>query len=176
MTDAKRPDYQAGYEKGMTIALSALAGGNMICECAGMMGSLMGCSLEAMVLDNDLIGAVQRSLRGIEVTEDTLSYEVIEATALGVGHYLGAEQTLSLMRSEFLYPTVGDRTSVAEWEFQGSPEIMTTARKRVQHILATHYPDTILPQRDLAIRSVFDIRLAPNLMRAGNARWPVAGA
>jgi trimethylamine---corrinoid protein Co-methyltransferase len=176
MTDAKRPDYQAGYEKGMTIALSALAGGNMICECAGMMGSLMGCSLEAMVLDNDLIGAVQRSLRGIEVTEDTLSYEVIEATALGVGHYLGAEQTLSLMRSEFLYPTVGDRTSVAEWEFQGSPEIMTAARKRVQHILAMHYPDTILPQRDLAIRSVFDIRLAPNLMRAGNARWPVAGA
>ena len=42
MTDAKRPDYQAGYEKGMTIAMSALAGVNMICESAGMMGSLMG--------------------------------------------------------------------------------------------------------------------------------------
>ncbi len=173
MTDAKRPDYQAGYEKGMTIALSALAGGNMICECAGMMGSLMGCSLEAMVLDNDLIGAVQRSLRGIEVTEETLSYEVIEANALGAGHYLGAEQTLSLMRTEFLYPTVGDRTSVAEWEFQGSPEIMTKARRRVQHILATHYPDTIAPERDRSIRCSFDIRLAPELMRAGNARWPV---
>ena len=38
MTDAKRQDYQAGYEKGMTIAMSALAGVNMICESAGMMG------------------------------------------------------------------------------------------------------------------------------------------
>jgi trimethylamine--corrinoid protein Co-methyltransferase len=53
---------------GMTVALSALAGGTMICEYAGLMGSLMGCSLEAMLLEEDLIGAVQRSLRGIEVT------------------------------------------------------------------------------------------------------------
>ena len=136
----------------MTIALSALAGGNMICECAGMMGSLMGCSLEAMVLDNDLIGAVQRSLRGIEVTEDTLSYEVIEATALGVGHYLGAEQTLSLMRSEFLYPTVGDRTSVAEWEFQGSPEIMTTGMSAVSG-LARSSLNTSSPPNPARLRS-----------------------
>jgi hypothetical protein len=43
----------------------------------------------------------------------------------------------------------------------------------VQHILATHYPDTILPERDRSIRSSFDIRLTPELMRAGNARWPM---
>jgi trimethylamine---corrinoid protein Co-methyltransferase len=176
MTDAKRPDYQAGYEKGMTIALSALAGGNMICECAGMMGSLMGCSLEAMVLDNDLIGAVQRSLRGIEVTEETLSYELIAATATGAGHYLGADQTLALMRSEFLYPRVGDRSSVAEWEYRGSPEILSAARERVGAILSSHYPSMISPAADAAIRARFDVRLDAGFMRAGNARWPAARA
>jgi trimethylamine--corrinoid protein Co-methyltransferase len=83
MTDAKRPDFQAGYEKGVTIALAALSGSNMIAECGGMLGSLMGCSLESMVLDDDLIGSVKRSLRGIEVNDETLSYEVIERTVIG---------------------------------------------------------------------------------------------
>ncbi len=172
MTDAKRPDYQAGYEKGITIALSALAGGNMICECAGMMGSLFGCSFESMVLDDDLIGAVQRALRGIEVDEQTLSYELIERTVLGPGHYLGAAQTLSLMQTEYLYPRLGDRTSVAEWQSRGSPELLPAARARVREILSSHYPQTIDPQIDRVVRATHDIRIGPELMRPGNARWP----
>ncbi|HXQ32237.1 MAG TPA: trimethylamine methyltransferase family protein [Steroidobacteraceae bacterium] len=172
MTDAKRPDYQAGYEKGMSIALSALAGSNMICECAGMMGSLFGCSLESMVMDNDLLGAVQRSLRGIEVTDETLSYEIIESTVLGPCHYLGAEQTLSLMQTEYLYPRVGDRSSLSEWQYRGSPELMTAARARVREIMASHYPSIIDPARDAAIRSACDIRIPSELMRPGNGRWP----
>ena len=175
MTDAKRPDYQAGYEKGLTIALAALAGGNMICECAGMMGSLFGCSFESMVLDDDLIGAVQRALRGIEVDDETLSYELIARTVLGPGHYLGADQTLSLMQTEYLYPKLGDRTSVAEWQSRGSPELLATARARVHEILSSHYPRPIEPRIDEAIRASHDIRIAPELMRFGNSRWPVRG-
>jgi trimethylamine--corrinoid protein Co-methyltransferase len=172
MTDAKRPDYQAGYEKGMTIALSALSGGNMICECAGMMGSLMGCSLESMVMDNDLIGAVQRSLRGIEVNDETLSYEVIERTVLGPNHYLGADQTLALMLTEYLYPKLGDRSSLADWEYRGAPDLMALAHARVQEIMASHYPAHLDAARDAELRARFDIRIAPELMRPGNVRWP----
>ena len=174
MTDAKRPDYQAGYEKGMTITMSALAGANMICECAGMMGSLFGCSLESMVMDNDLIGAIQRSLRGIEVNDETLSYEVIERTVLGPCHYLGTEQTLALMQTEYLYPRVADRSSLSEWQYQGSPELLASARRRVREIMSTHYPDIIDPGIDAALRARYDIRLPRELMRAGNARWPAA--
>src|SRR5579871_4385289 len=174
MTDAKRPDYQAGYEKGMSIALSALSGSNMICECAGMMGSLFGCSLESMVMDNDLIGAVQRSLRGIEVNDATLSYEVIEQTVLGPCHYLGTEQTLSLMQTEYLYPKLGDRSSLSEWQYRGSPELLANARARVREILGAHYPQVIEPVTDAALRRDYDIRIAPELMRAGNRRWPPA--
>ena len=172
MTDAKRPDYQAGYEKGMTIALSALSGSNMICECAGMMGSLMGCSLESMVLDNDLIGAVQRSLRGIEVNDETLSYEVIERTVLGPNHYLGAEQTLSLMQTEYLYPKLGDRSSLADWEYRGAPDLMALAGARVREIMGGHYPAHLDAARDAALRTRYDIRLPAELMVPGNERWP----
>ena len=172
MTDAKRPDYQAGYEKGMTIALSALSGSNMICECAGMMGSLMGCSLESMVMDNDLIGAVQRSLRGIEVTDDTLSYDVIERTALGPNHYLGAEQTLCLMETEYLYPKLGDRSSLADWEYRGAPDLLARAGARVKEIMGSHYPAHLPADRDAMLRARYDIRLPVELMRPGNERWP----
>ncbi|MGO9994824.1 MAG: trimethylamine methyltransferase family protein [Steroidobacteraceae bacterium] len=171
MTDSKRPDYQAGYEKGMTIALSALAGGNMICECAGMMGSLFGCSLESMVMDNDLIGAVQRSLRGIEVTEETLSFDLIEQTVLGPCHFLGTAQTLAMMETEYLYPKVGDRSSLSEWQYRGSPELMTAARARVREIMGRHYPDNIAAHTDSLLRSSYDIRLPRDVMRPNNDRW-----
>lgn len=172
MTDAKRPDYQAGYEKGLTIAMSALSGVNMICETAGMMGSLMGCSLESMLMDNDLIGAVQRSLRGIEVNDETLSFEVIEQTVLGPAHYLGAPQTLSLMETEYLYPKIGDRTSLSEWEYRGAPELMALARERVREIMSGHYPTLLAGDLDARLRRDYDIRLPAEMMRPGNARWP----
>jgi trimethylamine--corrinoid protein Co-methyltransferase len=146
----------------------------MICECAGMMGSLFGCSLESMVMDNDLIGAIQRSLRGIEVNEETLSYDVIERTVLGPCHYLGTEQTLALMQTEYLYPRVADRSSLSEWQYQGSPELLASAQRRVREIMSTHYPNVIDPLIDAALRARYDIRLPRELMRAGNARWPSA--
>jgi trimethylamine--corrinoid protein Co-methyltransferase len=172
MTDAKRPDYQAGYEKGLTIALSAMAGGNMICESAGMLGSLMGCSLEAMVLDNELIGAVQRGLRGIEVNDETLSFEVIKDTVTGTGHYLGNAQTLDLMQSEYLYPQIADRATLSEWEFRGAPSILDSARAQVKRIMASHYPAGIAAEHDAEIRARFPIRLAAEQMRPGSERWP----
>jgi trimethylamine--corrinoid protein Co-methyltransferase len=137
-----------------------------------MMGSLMGCSLESMLMDNDLIGAVQRSLRGIEVNDETLSFEVIEQTVLGPAHYLGAPQTLSLMETEYLYPKIGDRTSLSEWEYRGAPELASLARERVREIMSSHYPALLESGLDARLRRDYDIRLPEAMMRPGNARWP----
>ena len=94
MTDSKLPDAQSGGEKGYTISLAAQAGATMIHECAGMQGSLMGTTFEGYVIDNDLLGAILRTVKGIEVNEDTLNFDVIRDTVLGPGHYLGHAQTL----------------------------------------------------------------------------------
>ena len=53
--------------------------------------------------------------RGIEVTEETLSFETIRDVVRGPGHYLGHSQTLSLMESEYIYPGISDRRSYGEW-------------------------------------------------------------
>ncbi len=170
MSDAKWPDAQMGYEKGMTVAMAALAGGQTA-EVCGMMASLMGCSFEAMVIDNDMLGCLQRTLKGIEVTDETLSFEVIRDVVHGPGHFLGHPQTLALMQAEYLYPEVADRRSQGEWEEAGSPDILVAARARAREILSSHYPGYIDPATDAKIRERFEILLPRNAMRPGNGRW-----
>ena len=169
MTDSKALDYQAGMEKGLTLALAGLSGGNMIYEAAGMMSSLMATSFEAMVMDNEILGATQRTLRGIEVTDETLSYEVMEDVCLrGPHHYLGHAQTLQRMESEFLYPQVADRQSLSDWHAAGKPGIRDHARRKVTEILRQHFPPV---ERDTLLRDRFPLALPASAMRAETCRW-----
>jgi len=171
MTDSKLPDYQAGYEKALAIALAAQSGCNNVSESSGMLGSLMALSLESLVIDNDLLGAVMRTVRGIEVNEETLSYKVIEQVVHGEGHFLRNQQTLDLMRSGYEYPALADRSTVEEWQAAGSPDIRQQAGNRVKAILSSHYPQYIDPVTDAKIREKFPIRLAPEDMCAASDRW-----
>jgi trimethylamine--corrinoid protein Co-methyltransferase len=171
MTDSKIPDYQAGYEKAITVALAALSGCNNVSESAGMMGSLMGLSFESLVIDNDMLGAVMRTVRGIEVNDDTLSYAEIENAVHGEGHFLRQEQTLQLMRSEYEYPSLADRLPPNVWEEAGSLDIREQAAMKVREILSTHYPEHIKPDVDQKIRDKFEIKVPREYMLAGNDRW-----
>ena len=83
MTDSKVPDNQAGYEKAITNLLVGMSGANFVYESAGMQGALLGCSYEALAIDNEMMGNILRVLRGIEVTEDTLAVSVIEEAVAG---------------------------------------------------------------------------------------------
>lgn len=171
MTDSKLPDMQSGGEKGYTISLAAHAGASMIHECAGMQGSLMGTSFEGYVLDNDLLGAILRTVRGIEVTEDALNFDVIRDTCLGEGHYLGHPQTLARMKTDYLYPNIADRNSISVWEDYGSKDAREVARETVRTLLADHYPTHISSEIDAKIRNQYNIILPAARMRAGNGAW-----
>lgn len=170
MSDSKLIDNQAGYEKGLSVALAALAGCNGVSEASGMLASLMGCSFEAMVIDNDMLGCVQRAVRGIEVTDETLSFETIRAAVEGDGHFLRQPQTRRLMRSEYVYPHVADRSARLQWEQEGSPGILEHAHARAAEILSTHYPACIEPSVDRKIRERFSIELAAERMRPSPPR------
>ena len=171
MSDSKIPDAQAGYEKGITLALASLAGCNRVCEAAGMLGSLLGCSFESLVIDNDIIGMAQRALRGIEVTDETLALDVIKNVALDPGHYLGHPQTLELMESEYLYPELGDRSPPGAWEKEGATDMFQRAQERAREVLSSHYPNYIDAGVDAKIRDSFPIRLDRGDMSPESGRW-----
>jgi trimethylamine--corrinoid protein Co-methyltransferase len=161
MTDAKFPDYQAGAERGYTAAAAAMAGANVVYESAGMYASLMGACPESLLMDNDVLGACMRMTKGIKVDENSLSFDVINEVCMsGKGHYLGSEQTLSVMQSEYIYPDLGDRSSPNVWEELGKPVLLDKAIKKKKELLASYFPKHIDDAADLAIREEFYIKLS----------------
>ena len=161
MADAKMPDAQSGYEKGITNVMAGLAGINMVYESAGMHASLLGFCLESLIIDNDMLGQAMRCVRGLEVTPEKLSLDVMKKTCLeGPGHYLGSDQTLNLMQSEYIYPTIGDRTSPKEWAEVGKPVLLETAQKTLRTILQGPKPSHIPPEVDAAVRERFRIHFS----------------
>ncbi len=171
MTDSKTMDVQAGYEKALTVATAALAGGNLVAAYPGIVGSLIGQSFEGMLIDNDMIGNIQRIVRGIEVTDETLSVDIINEAVHGVGHYLGNEQTLNIMESEYLYPGIADRLTPGAWDEMGRRTLYEQAHEKVKQMLTDYYPTYIDAAADKRIRDKFPIRLGPDDMQAGNGRW-----
>jgi trimethylamine---corrinoid protein Co-methyltransferase len=167
MTDSKIPDAQAGMEKAYNHALVGNAGANLIYESAGMHASLLGFCLESLVIDNDIIGAVQRTIKGIEVSDESIALETIREVCLkGPGHYLGSDQTLRLMQTEYVYPAVGDRRSPNDWAERGASDIVDRAVEKTRDILKRHYPRHVSKEVDEQIRGRFRVLLPREAMQA----------
>ncbi|MBO9472411.1 trimethylamine methyltransferase family protein [Shimia sp. R10_1] len=160
-SDAKLPDMQAGWEQMCSNVMAGLSGLNMVYEAAGMHASLLGFCHESLILGDDLIGQALRCVRGIEVDEETLALEQIREVCIGgPGHYLGTDATLSRMQKDHVYPTFGDRTSPKEWAEVGKPDLIETAKKRKEEILATTASARFDLKLDQAIRARFNIHLS----------------
>ena len=157
ISDAKLPDMQAGWEQGITNVLAGLSGLNMAYEAVGMHASLLGFCLESLVLGDDIIGQVLRTVRGIDVNEDNTSIDAMKAVCLdGPGHYLGSEQTLALMQTEYIYPSLGNRMSPKEWNEAGRPILIEQAIARKNEILKNAQIQ-FSPELDAAIRADYNI-------------------
>lgn len=159
MSDSKVPDNQAGYEKGINVTLAGQAGANLVYESAGMLGSLLSCSLEALVIDNDMLGSINRTVRGIEVNEETLATDLIEEVVNGPGHFLGSTQTLDLMQKEYIYPEIGDRDTPDDWLDAGGKDALQVAHAYAQEVLSSHHPSHVDAGVDAAVRERFNIVL-----------------
>jgi len=161
MSDSKMPDHQAGSERAYTAAAAALSGANIVYESAGMYASLLGVCPESLLLDNDILGACMRMVKGIEVNTDTLSFENLKDVCLNnKAHYLGSDQTLSVMQTEYIYPEFSNRMSPNDWKDAGKPEPLKLAVQRKNELLASYFPTHVSDEVDLAIRAQFPIHLS----------------
>lgn len=160
IADAKLPDMQAGWEQMCSNVMAGLSGLNMVYEAAGMHASLLGFCHESLILGDDLLGQALRCVRGIEVTEDDLSLDVMRATCIGgPGHYLGSDDTLKRMQRDYVYPALGNRASPKEWVEQGQPILVEGATARKEAILSQKSRAAFDPALDARIRDRFAIHL-----------------
>ena len=158
LTEAKTPDAQAGYEKAFSICLTAMAGSSFIHHAAGMLEAMRAVAYEQFVIDNEIIGMALRLLRGIEINNETLAFEVIRECARA-GNFVAAPHTVKFMRQQYFRPTVADRQSRESWALAGGPDARERARRMAKEILRTHRPVGIGDVTDREIRRRFDIRL-----------------
>jgi len=85
----------------------------------------MGVAFEAYVTDNDILGAILRSTAPVEISDETLSPDMIADTIWG---------------------------AIEEWQAAGRPNIETRARAMAADILATHYPSYLPTKVDDMLR------------------------
>ncbi len=160
IADAKMPDMQAGYEQAHSNVMAGLAGLNMVYESVGMHASLLGFCHESLIIGDDLLGQSMRCVRGINVTDENLSLDTMRRVCLeGPGHYLGSDQTLSLMQTDYIYPRLGDRSSPKEWAEKGKPNLREKATETKNAVLSKPSAAQFDAATDKAIRDRFNIHL-----------------
>jgi trimethylamine---corrinoid protein Co-methyltransferase len=127
-------DGQTSAESMMGMLSHALAGVNAIWG-IGSMESELSMSLEKMVMDNEMAGAVLRMARGVEVTPETLAESVVMDVGRGAD-FLSTAHTLQHFRSELWSTAFFKRGRRESWVDRGGLPSEEAARKRAQDVLA----------------------------------------
>ena len=133
VTKAKRPDIQAGFEKNFSNLTVAMMGADFIHLTAGLMDSANSISYEQFVIDNENSAMIHRILRGIEVNEDTLAFDVINNVGPR-GNYLMETHTVDHL-GEMFYPELSERCNFDVWKQNNRPNMLKRAKVRVGEIL-----------------------------------------
>lgn len=154
VTEAKRPDVQAGFEKGVSALTVAMSGADYIHLAAGMMDSGNSISYEQFVIDNEVIGMIQRILAGIRVNEDTLAFDVIQQVGPG-GNFVTEDHTIEHMMDEFFYPELSVRCNFDIWEEQGQPDMLRRAKETVNRILEEGREGVLEQETILELKKAF---------------------
>lgn len=154
LADSKLVDVQAGLEKGMNFLLGALAGADLVAH-LGIAGPDQGASLVQLVIDNEMVEFVKRTLRGIRVDDEALAVDVI-ADVGHAGEHLSHPHTVAHFRAEMWLPRLWDRRNWDPWLQDGAKSMAELAAERVQHILTHHEPVPIDPALEREINGIVD--------------------
>jgi len=159
LSDAKVPDAQAGWEKGMSTLLVAMGGSNYVHHAAGMLESMLGVAYEQYIIDDEIIGNAMKAIQGIEVDAEHLALDVIEQVGPG-GNFIMAAHTMQHMRTEFFQGNgVTDRKIREQWEQEGAVDARERARRMARAWLAEPEKSYIPEDIDRRIRESFEILL-----------------
>jgi len=141
LTDAKRPDAQAGLESGVTLMLGAAAGADIFGH-LGICGVDQATSLDMLVLHDEVISYVESVMREIDFSDEALGVAEVEAVGPG-GSYIDRDFTAERFRRELWFPTILDRQYYEAWRTSGAQDTETRCRQRKEELLATHTPEPL---------------------------------
>jgi len=115
----------------------------------GMYGTGMIVSYDQLIIDNEILGILNRIKRGIDVNEEKLATQIISKVGPG-GHFLKEPFTQKNLKIEHLTELISNRSSYRKWKDQGGFSITKVARREAEKILAEHKPQELA--RDIQSR------------------------
>jgi len=141
VSDSKLLDEQAIFEATLSLYIAMLSGGNMIHDLGYLEYGLTG-SLELLVICDEIVSWIKASMKGVEISEETLALDLIHQHGLS-GDFLGTDHTLRHVREEW-EPRLVDRQSYDRWVESGATSMRDRARAKIDEILGAE-PGHILP-------------------------------
>ncbi len=140
-TDSKLLDAQAGLESAFSILSQGLSGLNLIHD-VGYMASGMVCSLEQLVMGNEIVGMTKRFVEGITITRETLARQVMEDVGPG-GHFLVQKHTMDHFKNELSTTKLLNRQTIDAWKDAGKPSMEDRVKEEVRKIAKNHQPEPL---------------------------------
>jgi len=153
-SEAKVLDLQAAIESTFQTVLSALSRATLVHDVGFLDCADIG-SLEALVMNDEIISMTRRMMRGIEVSDETLMLDLIDKIGPG-GEFVSAKETARRCRAEIWSPNVMDRQAWFNWEAAGSLTANDRIKARLSKILSTHQPPPLPDGAAEAIQVVLD--------------------
>jgi len=146
--DSKLPDEQAGYERAQHFLGCALGGVNIIHVAIGNLAMMTVANYEQCLIDNEILGATFRFLRGIDISKEAIGLDAFKEA----GHcatFLQTEHALKYCRSnERWEPKLTDRGSWNQWlSNTGGKDMRERARDLAKKILQEHNPVYVTEQQ-----------------------------
>lgn len=157
LNNSKLPDAQASYETQMTLWPAVMAPANIILHSAGWLEAGMVCSLEKFIIDVEGLAVMHRFLAGVEISDETLSFDSIAEVGPG-GNHFDTAHTMARYRSEFYQPLVSDRSNYGFWEEHGSLDVVQRANLVAKQLLKEYQKPAIDPAVEEALRDYVERR------------------
>lgn len=142
-SDAKVVDEQAAAEAMFSVLLARLSGANLVHD-AGYLESGLTTSLEMIVLTDELIAMTEYFVKGIEVTDETLSVDVLDKVG-SEGNFLTELQTLERFRT-FWFPGLLGRYTYSDWQARGGLTLGQKLKAKVRELMESHRPEPLPPK------------------------------
>jgi len=153
-SESKRLDSQAAIEISQQILMSALSGTALVHDVGFLDCADIG-SLSLLVMADEVIDMVKRTMRGVEVNRETIMLDIIEKVGPG-GHFLAQRESVSLSRREIWMPRILDRDPYPIWSQKGGKSMEERIGERLEKILATHEPPALSRDAQERIQAVLD--------------------
>jgi len=153
LTDAKEPSPQAAAQKAMAMVASVFTNGSSTMD-VGLLSLDEILSPEQMLYDVEVVSAVRRMVRPVEVNAETCAVEEIAEVGPG-GNFVGTDLTASRFREELWEPRIWDRQALQDWLKSGGRRERDRVKERIRALLAEPAPEVGLsPECERDLRAI----------------------